>query len=132
MGMFVARNIESLLEQAVRGSRTTDSQVTAVTITKSSGVPLCTVTSKDFSVTKIKMFALLAARQGITLEVQRFEAPEDDDDEKIYGSLVPGTEYGVIFVTERNFPEGLIKIRMRNLTEQLKDLAKFDEAEEYS
>lgn len=82
--------------------------------------------------TKIKMFALLAARQGITLEVQRFEAPEDDDDEKIYGSLVPGTEYGVIFVTERNFPEGLIKIRMRNLTEQLKDLAKFDEAEEYS
>lgn len=122
--MLVARNIESLLQQAARPSRTTDSRTLAVTITQPSGSSLCTVTNGDFSITKISMYALLATREGIT---DHFKVYGIDGDEKVYGSLVPGSEYGVVIVTERDFPDGLVKIRMRKLTEELKELAKFDD-----
>jgi hypothetical protein len=130
MGMLIARNVESLLKQALQPAYTTESQVVAVTIIQLSGTPLCTVTNDQtsHSIAKINMFALFACKDGITEEFQQYQI---EDDENVYAAKVPGTQYSVVIVTEKNYPQGLVRIRLSRLSEELTELSKFEEDEDY-
>jgi hypothetical protein len=130
MGMLIARNVESLLKQALQRAYTTESQVVAVTIIQLSGSPLCTVINDrtSHSIAKINMFALFACKDGITEEFQQYQI---EDEENVYASKVPGTQYSVVIVTEKNYPQGLVRIRLNRLSEELTELSKFEEDEDY-
>ncbi|CDR45416.1 CYFA0S18e01376g1_1 [Cyberlindnera fabianii] len=129
MVMLVARNFDDLLRQGLTPVPTTSKIVHALTITQPSGTPLSTVTQANDtqSLTKVKMYALVAVRQGISEEVSRLEIEDKD----VYCCLVPGTQLGVVAVCEKGYPQGIIIKRMRNLRENLTELKKFEIDEEY-
>lgn len=129
--MLISCNIEDLLLQGIAPVPTTDKSIYALTITQPSGTPLSTVTlpkQNQCTLTKVKMYALLAIRQGVSEEVTKF----DVDNKDVYCALVPKTRFGVVAVCEKDFPEGLLKMRLRSLMANLSELQKFDEEDDYT
>lgn len=140
--MLHSKNIEDVLVQGLRPVRTTSKSLLAISLITPTGAPLSSHISSqyegDITTTKLRMFSLLAMNSYINEhgddEEDGEEGADDNDDVlavevedyMLYLKRIKGTKFSVVLITEKDYPVGVIRLKMKNLSEAFEELSKFE------
>lgn len=154
--MLHSKNIEDVLKQGLTPVRTTSKSLLAVSLIAPTGAPLSSyIDPKQKNLitnTKLRMFSLLVVnayandqnseeqQQQQEEETQGGEGQEGAKKDEVFGievegfmlylKCIKGTRFSVVLVSEQEYPLGVIRLKLKNLSDAFEELSKFEYVEE--
>lgn len=147
--MLHSKNIEDVLKQGLRPVRTSDKSLLAISLVTPRGAPLSSYISpshvEEITITKLKMYSLLALNAYLNEHGDDFEDGDDttgegdraeEEGDDVFGVEVEGvmlwlkgikgTKFSVVLISEKDYPVGVIRLKLKNLSEVFEELSKFE------